>query len=291
MKKTKILIAGTGSYIGDSFGRYMALHAPEAACTYLDMTDPAWEAHDFSGDDVVYMVAGIAHVKETAANRALFYRVNRDLAVTLAQRAKAAGVGQFIYLSSMSVYGMDAGVITGCTGLKPVSSYACSKAQAEAQLARLRCDTFRVAILRPPMVYGRGCKGNYRALERLALRLPFFPRVRNRRSMIYIDNLSACVRAVIEQAVDGCCCPQNDAYVCTYDLVRLIARAHGRRIVPGVISGALLSVFGRFFTVTRKAFGSLVYQADAGMAVAYPTISLEESIRAMYACEGAGQTR
>ena len=243
------------------------------------------EEHDFSDDHVVYMVAGIAHVKETNSNRELFYRVNRDLAVELAKRAKAAGVGQFIYLSSMSVYGKDTGVITNCTELKPGSSYACSKAQAEEQLSRLRCDTFRVAILRPPMVYGRGCKGNYRSLEKLALRLPFFPKICNQRSMIYIDNLSACVRAVIEQEVDGCCCPQNDEYVCTYDLVRQIAHANGRHIVPGVVSGFLLSALGRFFAVTRKAFGSLIYQRSVGTPVSYRTMSLEDSIQAMYVCE------
>lgn len=282
-----ILIAGTGSYIGDSFCRYMAEHAPEAACTCLDMTDPAWREHDFSDDHVVYMVAGIAHVKETAANRELFYRVNRDLAVELAERAKAAGVGQFIYLSSMSVYGKETGIISDGTEMKPSSSYARSKAEAEELLSRLRCDTFRVAILRPPMVYGRGCKGNYRSLETLALRLPFFPKIRNQRSMIYIDNLSACVRAVIDQEVDGCCCPQNDEYVCTYDLVRRIAQAHGRQIVPGVVSGFLLSVFGRFFALTRKAFGSLIYQGTVGTPVSYRAISLEESIQAMYARERA----
>jgi len=282
-----ILIAGTGSYIGDSFCRYMAVHAPEAACTCLDMTDPAWKEHDFSDDHVVYMVAGMAHVKETAANRELFYHVNRDLAVELAERAKAAGVRQFIYLSSMSVYGMETGIINDATGLKPCSSYARSKAEAEELLSRLRCDTFRVAILRPPMVYGRGCKGNYRSLEKLALRLPFFPKIRNQRSMIYIDNLSACVRAVIEQEMNGCCCPQNNEYVCTYDLVRRIAQAHERRIVPGVVSGFLLSVFGRFFVVTRKAFGSLIYQGTVGTPVSYRAISLEESIQAMYARERA----
>jgi len=285
--KKNILIAGTSSYIGDSFCRYMAVHAPEAACTCLDMTDPAWKEHDFSDDHVVYMVAGMAHVKETAANRELFYHVNRDLAVELAERAKAAGVRQFIYLSSMSVYGMETGIINDATGLKPCSSYARSKAEAEELLSRLRCDTFRVAILRPPMVYGRGCKGNYRSLEKLALRLPFFPKIRNQRSMIYIDNLSACVRAVIEQEMNGCCCPQNNEYVCTYDLVRRIAQAHERRIVPGVVSGFLLSVFGRFFVVTRKAFGSLIYQGTVGTPVSYRAISLEESIQAMYARERA----
>lgn len=287
--KKNILIAGTGSNIGDSFCRYMALHAQDAVCTCLDMTDPAWREHDFSADHVVYMVAGIAHMKETTANRELYYHVNRDLAVELAKRAKAAGVGQFIYLSSMSVYGKDTGVITNFTELKPGSSYACSKAQAEELLSRLRCDTFRVAILRPPMVYGRGCKGNYRSLEKLALTLPFFPKIRNQRSMIYIDNLSACVRAVIEQEVDGCCCPQNDEYVCTYDLVRQIAHANGRRIVPGVVSGFLLSVLGRFFAVTRKAFGTLIYQGTVGIPVSYHAISLEESIQAMYSREKAQQ--
>ena len=278
----RILIAGEGSYIGESFRRYLQKWPEAYAVTCLDMVGDGWKRHDLSGYDAVYMVAGIAHVKETDANRELYFQVNRDLAAQVAGAAKQAGVGQFVYLSSMSVYGVDEGIITKDTPLRPQSAYASSKAQAEALLAAMGCDTFRVAILRPPMVYGKGCRGNFNSLEKMALKLPVFPRLRNRRSMLYIDNLSECVRLIITQGLEGYFFPQNREYVCTYDLAKRIARANGKRLYPGILSGLGIKCLGRFLRITRKAFGTLVYENMETLSYRYCVADLEESIRAMY---------
>ena len=97
----------------------------------------------------------------------LYYRVNRDLAVKAARKARAEGVRQFILMSSMSVYGTDTGVITPETVPQPVSFYGKSKLAAEELIQKEADEHFRVCILRPPMVYGPGCKGNFQTVVKL----------------------------------------------------------------------------------------------------------------------------
>ena len=111
----KILITGANSYIGVSFENYMKQWADEYSVDTVDMIDGTWREKDFGGYDAVFQVAGIAHKKETKENFELYYKVNRDLAIETAKKAKKDGVKQFIFLSSMSVYGMDTGVITNET--------------------------------------------------------------------------------------------------------------------------------------------------------------------------------
>src|SRR5690606_7124221 len=119
---------------------------------------------------VVIHVAGIAHVKETKENADLYYKVNRDLAFEVAKKAKNEGVKQFIFLSSMSVYGIETGIIKINTPTNPKTNYGRSKLEAEELISSIESDSFKVAILRPPMIYGKGCKGNYIRLANLAIK-------------------------------------------------------------------------------------------------------------------------
>ncbi|MBR2613682.1 MAG: NAD-dependent epimerase/dehydratase family protein, partial [Clostridia bacterium] len=199
----KILITGSGSYIGESFKEYLKQYGEEYSTDTLDMQRADWREHDFSGYDVVYHVAGIAHRKETSENAHLYYEVNRDLALEVARKAKSEGVSQLIFLSSMSVYGIERGVITPDTPLAPKTNYGRSKMEAEEGMAELASEDFAICTLRPPMVYGKGCKGNFVSVVSLVRKLPFFPRVENRRSMIYIDNLSSFVKMAIDRELSG----------------------------------------------------------------------------------------
>lgn len=157
----RILITGANSYIGTSFEKWLSQWPDKYTVDTIDMIDGKWRKESFAGYDVVFHVAGIAHIRETKKNRDLYYKVNRDLAYETAKKAKAEGVNQFIFISSMSVYGVDNGVINKNTPLNPKSNYGKSKLQAEKLIKPLCDDNFKVAILRPPMVYGKGCKGNY----------------------------------------------------------------------------------------------------------------------------------
>ena len=209
----KILITGAGSYIGTSFAAYAGAHYPDWQVDTLDLLDENWRERSFAGFDSVFHVAGIAHEKETKENEPLYYKVNRDLAVEVCERAKREGAGQFVFLSSMSVYGVDHGRITKETPPAPVTHYGRSKLQAEQGIAPLEDENFKVCVLRPPMVYGKGCRGNFSSMLRLVRKLPIFPRAKNERSMLHIDNLCCFLCKRMEEGCGGLFFPQNEEYM------------------------------------------------------------------------------
>lgn len=253
-----ILITGKNSYIGTSLENWLMREPDKYKVDTVDMRDGSWKEKDFSQYDVVFHVAGIAHIKETSDNQDLYYKVNRDLAYETAQKAKDDGVEQFVFLSSMSVYGIENGVIDKNTPIKPNSAYGKSKIEAEELVNKLQDNSFTIATLRPPMVYGKGCRGNYPRLAGLALKTPIFPKVDNKRSMIYIDNLSEFVKQLIDNRSGGLFFPQNAEYVNTSEMVRLIAEVHGKRVVMTKLLNPLLRLLN--VSTVNKVFGDLVYE-------------------------------
>ena len=149
----KILITGAGSYIGTSFENWLSQWPEEYSVETVDMQQENWRDTSFAGFDAVFHVAGIAHRKETEKNAMLYQAVNCDLAVETAGKAKKAGVPLFIFLSSMSVYGLKTGTITKETPCVPTGPYGRSKLQAEQRLCQLEDESFCVARLRPPMAF------------------------------------------------------------------------------------------------------------------------------------------
>ena len=253
----KILITGANSYIGTSFEKYMAQFGDEYTVDTVDMIGDSWKSMSFSVFDCVFHVAGIAHQKETLENAHLYYEVNRNLAVATAKKAKHDGVKQFILLSSMNVYGMNTGVITKNTVPNPKSHYGKSKLQADEKIVKLNCDTFKVAILRPPMVYGKGCKGNYQRLRSFALKSPIFPDYPNKRSMVYIGNLCEFVKNTIDEGGQGLFFPQDSKYVNTSNMVKHIASANGKKMHFTKLFNPFIRLLQ--FGVVEKVFGSLIY--------------------------------
>ena len=261
----KILITGTNSYIGTSFEKYIKENfSDQYQVDTVDMIDGSWREKSFAGYDSVFHVAGIAHQKETKKNAHLYYEVNRDLAVEVAKKAKDEGVGQFIFLSSMSVYGMDTGVITKDTKPNPKTNYGKSKLQAEEQISCLRDDSFKVCVLRPPMVYGDGCKGNYQTIVKLVKKFPVFPRVKNKRSLVRIDNLVLFVKSAVDQRLDGLFFPQDKEYVGTMDLAKEIAKKINKNVYFSYFLGFLAVCLKPFKKSFKKAFGSLIYKDTVG---------------------------
>lgn len=273
----RILITGANSYIGVSFENYMKAYSDEYQVDTVDMTNNLWRTKLFTGYDAVFHVAGIAHRKETKENAKLYYSVNRDLSIEAAKKAKAEGVNQFVFLSSMSVYGIETGVITQNSVPRPKNNYGKSKLEAEIELNKLNDADFKVVILRPPMVYGKGCKGNYQQLRKIALKTPIFPSLTNERSMIFIDHLSEFVKQVIDSDASGVFLPQNKEYVCTRDMVDIIAAQHGKRIKHIGVFNPLIKHIP--ISVLKKAFGSLRYEKTdvVGNCSFLKTIELSES--------------
>lgn len=273
-----ILITGKNSYIGTSLENWLMREPDKYKVDTVNLKDASWKEKDISQYDVVFHVAGIAHTKESADNQNLYYKVNRDLAYETAQKAKQDGVEQFIFLSSMSVYGIENGVINKSTPLNPNSAYGKSKIEAEELINKLQGDSFTVATLRPPMVYGKGCRGNYPRLVGLALQTPIFPKVDNNRSMIFIDNLSEFVKQLIDNRSGGLFFPQNAEYINTSEMVRLIAEAHGKRVVMTKLFNPLLKLLN--VSTVNKVFGDLVYAMNMSEYESdYRVCSFRESIK------------
>lgn len=272
----KILITGANSYIGMSLETYLKQWPDRYCVDTVDMIGDSWKEKSFHGYDAVFHVAGLVHLakaKDDPAQAELFQQVNTCLAIETAQKAKAEGVKQFIFMSSASVYGLTAPMgkvvmITKDTPLYPQDNYGVSKAKAEEGLRPLSDEQFKVAILRPPMIYGKGCKGNYQTMAKLAKKLPVFPYVKNQRSMLYIDNLSEFVRQVAEDEAEGIFCPQNNEYINTSDMVNLIAHAGGRNILLVKGFSWALKLLRPVTGIVDKAFGSLCYDRELS---SYPT--------------------
>lgn len=275
-----ILITGAGSYIGTRFEHWLARWPEEYQVQTLDMQQDSWREHSFAGYDVVFHVAGIAHRKEMEENMPLYQKVNCDLAIETATKAKRDDVGQFVFLSSMSVYGLTTGTITAETPCCPRGPYGKSKLKAEEGLIALSSESFCISILRPPMVYGYGCRGNYTRLRTFALKTPLFPCYENERSMIYIDTLCEFVRQQMVNPETGIFFPQNKETIQTSEMVKEIANIHGHRIHFTKIFNPALRLMGKKLSVINKAFGSLVYDRSlSGDISSYQTCSFEESVR------------
>ena len=294
----RILITGADSYVGCSVERYLLeYNGAQGRELYridtISMLDETWKNYDFAPYDTVFHVAGIAHAdvgKVSEETKALYYRVNRDLALETAQKAREQGVEQFIYMSSVIIYGDSAPLgskkhITQNTPPAPANFYGDSKWQAEKGLRRLETETFHVAVLRPPMIYGKGSKGNYPVLSSLAGRLPVCPAVVNERSMLYVENLAEFVRLLIDSGCGGIFYPQNAEYTVTAQMICLIGAVKGKRVRlwrilnPFVTLAAKLP--GKVSGLINKAFGNLTIDQSLSTRDfdGYRIYSLEESIR------------
>lgn len=264
----RVLITGANSYIGTSFEKYIKEnYKNDYEVDTVDMIDGSWREKSFAGYDSVFHVAGIAHSdsgKISAEKEKLYRAVNTDLTIETAKKAKADGVKQFIFMSSAIVYGNSAKigknkVITKDTVPTPANCYGDSKLQAENGILPLSDEGFKVCVLRPPMIYGKGSKGNYPTLAKMALKFPLFPKVKNERSMLYVGNLVEFVRLMVENEENGIFFPQNDEYTNTSEMVKAIAAAHGKkvRLLRGFTWA--LKILSVFTGLVNKAFGNLIY--------------------------------
>ena len=261
----RILITGANSYIGTSFERYIKENYPDDYhIDTLDMLNLNWKEYDFNGYDTVFHVAGIAHQKETKENAHLYYEVNRDLAVETAKISKNAGVKQFVFMSSMSVYGLDCSdeLINLQTPTHPKTNYGKSKLEAEMEIQKLTDKDFTVSILRPPMVYGDGCPGNLTKLFKVVRKVHLFPTIKNERSSITVEKLSEEVKNVIDECSSKIYLPQNDTYMCTYDIVRKQMMKENVKVLYISIFNPIIKLLIGNVGLITKCFGTLMYDKN-----------------------------
>lgn len=289
----KVLITGANSYIGVSFENYVHEHyGSELSIETVDMIDGSWREKDFSSYDVVFHVAGIAHADVGNISdevKVKYYAINTDLAIETANKAKADGVKQFVFMSSAIVYGDSAPYrtqkrITTDTEPRPANFYGDSKWQADKGVRKLADNSFILTVLRPPMIYGKNSKGNYPTIAKMAKKLPIFPDVQNERSMLYIENLCEFLCQVMVRGEGGIFWPQNAEYTRTSELVKIIGEVSGHKVriskAWNWVVGLASRIPGKVSGLTNKAFGNMIYEQNMSQYdFKYQKVSLKESIK------------
>ena len=282
----KILITGAGSFVGESVKKYILETSSDFEIDAVDTMDDHWKEADFTKYDVVYHVAGIAHVDPKPEMAPLYYKVNRDLTIEIARHAKSQGVKQFVFMSSRIVYhaskSLKGNVTRPETQPAPNDFYGDSKLQAENGLHELECESFKICILRPPMIYGPGNKGNLPRLGWLATKLPVFPAWHNKRSMLHVNNLAEFVKQIILREMSGTFFPQNADLADTVEIVRHFAKEHNHKIWISRIFNPFVWLGSLFLPAIPKMFADSYYVPEMSQyEFDYQVVGFEESLKGL----------
>lgn len=291
----KVLITGAGSYVGESVRKYILATAPgEFQIDAVDTFGDNWKKADYTQYDVVYHVAGIAHVNADPKMEPLYYKVNRDLTIEIAKHAKAAGVKQFIFMSSQIVFhesqSLKTEMLTKDTKEQPNGFYGDSKLQAELGLKALGSDvsegSMKICILRPPMIYGPNSKGNFLRLGWLATKTLVFPCWHNKRSMLYVDNLGEFVKQAILRELEGTFYPQNKELADTVDIVKFFAKKYNHKIWISRLFNPFVWLGSFVLQPLNKMFASYYYDPEMSkMDFDYQLVSQEQSFEGLEVTE------
>lgn len=254
MGKT-ILITGKNGYIGNRLNDYLKVQGH--VVNQINVRGNQWKELDFSKYNVIIHLAAIVHNNNPNATMVNYMNVNYYLTKEIAEKAKNEGVNQFIFFSTMSVFGLDGEVgkqviINKKTLTKPTTSYGLSKIRAEEMLGEIQSNEFKVAVLRPPMIYGESAPGNFSKLIKLSNISPLYPRIDNQRSSIYIENLEIYINELIENEGSGIFHPQNNDYLNTNQAIFKMRELQNKKSISIKLPNKLLKLFG-------KLYGNLVY--------------------------------
>lgn len=277
-----ILILGKKSYIGESLFLWLSQYPDRYKVDIISTLNYEWKNTDFSFYDVVIDLAGIAHINNaTAKMKSLFYAINRDLTIEIAKHAKEKKVKHFIYFSSMNVYGDYCNHIIDKSKTNPTSFYGDSKLQGDIGVQKLKNKNFIISVLRPPFVYGKNCSGNYNKISSIAKKTPVFPDFKNKKSMIYIDNLCEFIRFIIDNNSGGYFTPQNKELVSTSDLVREIAKQNKKKILFTKFFNIIIHIGNKISPTIRRAFANDYYDLSlsSDYNFNYCLVSFKDSIK------------
>lgn len=292
----KVLIIGKNSYIARKLMIYISkMNKGGIEVNGVSASNGEWKQKSFEGYDSVLFLAGKVHQKETKGNRKEYEEINYKLAMRVAQKAKDSGIKQFIYMSTAAVYG-NAGqergnvIIDDNTPLVPKTAYGISKRKAEIALLQLEQkynQEMKVCIVRPPMVYGDNCPGNFMKLWKVALKTPVFPLIHNERSMIAIHNLCEFLYQVIIKEKRGIYHPQDKEYVETSKLVGYIRKQKGKGILYVKMFNAILRVLVKKVGVVEKVFGDYKYKKEISEyeGVVYQKYRMKDVVRKILSVE------
>jgi nucleoside-diphosphate-sugar epimerase len=226
----EILITGANSFVGTNYCGY----SRNKSVKEISLFDIKPAAIDFTQVDIVIHLVAIVH-QSKRIHEEQYFKVNRDLCINVAECAKKAGVKQFIFLSTVKVYGEynpDSGPWDEDSICHPDDSYGKSKYEAEIALKKMETAEFVVSIIRTPLVYGTGVKANMLSILKLVDRFPILPLagVNNKRSFTSAENLVAFIDCIIDRRASGIFIAMDEKPLSTPELVNLISRYLNKKI-------------------------------------------------------------
>ena len=258
MLNHKLVITGSSGFVGTNFIK----SSRQFDIAEVDLLTQSVSELNFVGKDSVLHLAALVHQMKGAPVDQ-YFKVNRDLAFDVAKRAKEQGVKQFVFMSTAKVYGESTtnklpwNEQTLCN---PVDPYGKSKYEAEKLIQSLEDSSFKVAIVRSPLVYGMGVKANMFNLIGLVNKFPVLPLggIDNSRSMVYMGNLIALLTQIIETQASGVFIAGDYMPLSTTQLTKLIALGLNKKVLLVKIPNILLKGIGKVKpTITDRLFGSL----------------------------------
>lgn len=282
----KVLIIGKDSYIGNHIDGWLSSHGHDVY--QLDVLNEDWKSFDYSPFDAAVQVAGIVH-RPDCTDSELYKRVNTDLPVEIANlcRAESLGPKSFVFLSTMAVYGvtkrLQKNVVNEGTPTNPSNLYGKSKKAAEEKLLKLQEENFNVVIIRPPNVYGKGCKGGYiPGFLNVVKKMPVIPEAYTdiKQSMLYIDNLCELIRLLVEEKRHGIFMPQDERPVSAIDIINAISTGIGKKARTSKLLGLGARIFS-FMPIIKKAYGGIEYSEELSdiPGISYRIVSFEDAMK------------
>jgi nucleoside-diphosphate-sugar epimerase len=249
--KNKILITGSSGFVGTNFIRM----SPEFEIHEVDLIIQKVDEIDFSCVDSVLHLTALVHQMKGAPDEQ-YFKVNRDLAFEVAKKAKARGVRHFILMSTAKVFGESTAKRQPWNEYSicnPIDAYGKSKLAAEKLIQSLEDENFAIAIVRSPLIYGAGVKANMFILMKLINRFPFLPlgNIRNSRSIVFVGNLIALIKQIINKRASGIFIAGDNAPLSTTQIANQIAKSLHKKIW-------LIKVPGSIFKTTRLILPSII---------------------------------
>jgi UDP-glucose 4-epimerase len=254
-----ILITGANSFIG----RYFKNISPQFQVSEVDLLTIKPAEIDFTSTDVVFHVAAIVH-QDKSIPESTYFAVNSDLAFEVANQAKKKGVKQFVFMSTVKVYGENSteqNPWTEDSTCFPSDAYGKSKLDAEKRIIALADDNFIVTIIRTPVVYGAGVKGNIQKIAKLIKKYKIIPLkgIDNKRAMVYIGNLVALIQEAIYQQKGGILLAGDGQLLSTSEFVDFLIRSGNKKHLfirfPKLLQALIKKVKPGFY---NRLFGSMV---------------------------------
>ncbi len=269
----KLLVIGGDSYVGNYFikenikryditviSRVETGLEGEIICNNLNEIPDSI----FNNIDIVFSLIGIAHRKEKGIE-SLYYQVNRDLVVKLANQAKKNNVKKFIQMSSIAVYANDKNIDIR-TKANPITNYGKSKLEADHILLELNDENFKVFLIRPPMIYGPKAPGNIRLLIKLINKFPILPfkDVKNQRTFLHIENFLIYLNYLLlnSDASSGIIIISDSFNISTKELVQAVSKKINKKLF--LFNSKLFCYFLRKLkpAVYDKLYGNLIVDTN-----------------------------